>query len=282
MFLNSSLGLKRRSFDTAFRCAGLLALAKKYEIDAVKDFVAQHIRADWPTTLEEWRCQNAEIARMEDMHCGSCNAARGTDGPYLADLFPEPASVIRLCIAYNLREPLYSAFYQLSNTRFEDDYDRWQDKEGKKWKYFEYRDASRDADHSPLLNWRRTARWSLLDGNIFMRLLVGRNRLNEYMGGHLVLGHSKGCTGTKTIPILGGPPSSVCATELKRLLMVQWVSKHGEPLGPLEELSFMLAALELPSTYKLCETCRKDNRESLETTMSEIWDLLPNFFGVKS
>ena len=62
----SSLGLERRSSDTAPRFMGLMELAKKYEIEAVRAFVTQHIKNDWPTTLEEWQGQQAEIARLEE------------------------------------------------------------------------------------------------------------------------------------------------------------------------------------------------------------------------
>ena len=53
-----------------------MELAQKYEIGAVKDFITEHITSEWPATLSEWRCQQAEIARLEEILCSSCNAAR--------------------------------------------------------------------------------------------------------------------------------------------------------------------------------------------------------------
>lgn len=254
-----------------------MELAQKYEIGAVKDFITEHITSEWPATLSEWRCQQAEIARLEEILCSSCNAARGTDGPYLADLFPEPASVIRLCVKYNIPGPLAAAFYQLSKIRFEDDYERWKkDKAGRKWRYCEFSNAADFADHSPLLNWRRTARWSSLDSDIFMRLLVGRKRLDEYKEGLVQLKPVEGC---EAGPTFG---RSCCESELLKLSARKWDAKHGEPMGPLEEVAALLAALQQQTLYPLiCKHCRAGNRKKLEDVMTQLWAHLSMFFGVR-
>ena len=55
-----SLGLKRRSSDTAVRCMGLLELGKKYEVDSVKATVAEHLKND---CLQRWRNGGASRPR---------------------------------------------------------------------------------------------------------------------------------------------------------------------------------------------------------------------------
>ena len=273
-----SLGLKRRSSDTAVRCMGLLELGKKYEVDSVKATVAEHLKNDWPATLEEWRCQQAEIARLEEMYCNACNSAHGVDGPYLSDMFPEPVSVIMLCLKFDIREPLAAAFYQLSTTRVEDDYDRWRlDATGATWKYFApliWRNSS------PLLHWRRTARWTILPGDLFMRVLIGRDVLAEQERRLRpgLLRSAQDCTKSAGGPGGRGPPR--CADLLKRISAQTYTSKHGEPLGFLEQFDRMLA--EVRSCNPLCDACRNYNSDNLEHANRRIWTALRGIFSSNS
>ena len=268
----SSLGLKRRSSDTAPRCMGLLELAKKYEIDAVKDFVRQHLINDWPVTLKEWKCQQAEIAQLEEMYCKTCHPTRTLDAEslYLSDLFPEPASVVKLCVTYGIREPLPAAFYQLSTIRFEDDYDRWKNEDGTSWQYLDFWDPTQE-DCSPLVHWRRTARWSLLDGDLFMRLLTGRSFLHRQQGKikHF-LSTAKDCER----PLQ-------CTVEFEDLQdgTEKSSTKHGEPPGFLETL--WRRVLEMEARDNLCEPCLKNNWERIEELMRNGWDVLPDVFAVE-
>ena len=264
----SSLGLERRSSDTAPRFMGLMELAKKYEIEAVRAFVTQHIKNDWPTTLEEWQGQQAEIARLEEKHCRACHPSRAeAEAPYLSSLFPEPASVIKLCMKYHIHEPLSAAFYQLSLIKPADDFDRWKNENGKPWKYSQLQRG--DINYpGPLDHWRRTARWSLLDGDVFMRLLLGREALDDIRRVFVVPRASKTCT-------RGGQYRS-CSKELEEIYGTKFTTTHGEPLGFFEHCARV--ALELKS--RACDSCYERNRGLLDTVMQRIWSQLPHVFSV--
>ena len=124
---------------------GILRLATKYAMDPLRKIILHCIEADWPRTLQEWDHLQATIVHAGELKSSSVLPRMDTDddddnapssssgasqGPYIDDCFPEPASAIRFATEFGCPSILPAAFYQLAITDPSADWDEYRDTAG--------------------------------------------------------------------------------------------------------------------------------------------------------
>ncbi|KAH8111522.1 hypothetical protein DFH11DRAFT_612619 [Phellopilus nigrolimitatus] len=145
-----ALPFKKYDPNNPEKVTGVLSMATKYHLDAVRQRVVSHVCSDWPTTLEEWDIFEGHVFTLIDMPYLYCNSVEVT---------PEPVSAIVLARRFNIPEILPAAFYTLSRLKMKDEYDR---KPG-----------------YPTSDSARKARWKLLSASDFRALCRGREELED-------------------------------------------------------------------------------------------------------
>ncbi|KAH7924483.1 hypothetical protein BV22DRAFT_1035082 [Leucogyrophana mollusca] len=163
----TSLNLVRYDPNTPDKIRGCLLLAKKYQIKSLYDHLVKHFRADWPQSLQEWDALEEEIGlRLNQFQLADINTE--FDINYVDDVFPEPASAIRLARELDIPEILPAAFYQLSRLDVTHDRDRWADYTG----YDDFYTSLREGE--------RSAHWSLLTSEELIHVFLGREGLQRF------------------------------------------------------------------------------------------------------
>ncbi|TFY80782.1 hypothetical protein EWM64_g3230 [Hericium alpestre] len=135
----------------------VLALSTKYEITHLRQLIVDRLEADWPLTLEKWDA-------LEDMTMSQRSHHYRFPGPFIDDLFPEPASAIRLAHDFDIPTILPAAFYHLLRIPVADD-----------WNLL-HKDSPK-ATAEALWTGRRTAKWDLLRAEDLLTVLRGRDAL---------------------------------------------------------------------------------------------------------
>ncbi|CAA7260994.1 unnamed protein product [Cyclocybe aegerita] len=94
--------LKDTDPDLAFKMFGVMKLADKFMVDALKQMIVDRLRRDWPRSLKEWD-EKQDVWEQNKSSVG-------------AFAYPEPASAIRLARAFDSDPPLLNPvmFYALS------------------------------------------------------------------------------------------------------------------------------------------------------------------------
>ncbi|KIP05782.1 hypothetical protein PHLGIDRAFT_44007, partial [Phlebiopsis gigantea 11061_1 CR5-6] len=151
------LSTKRLDPDTPLLVRGVLKLASKYQVDAVRSRIVQCLEEDWPTTPLAWLrlCHDEKL-----YNDGFTRYHTLGSGEYAEDKFPEPASAIRLARDFDIPSILPAAYLKLL---YADPTLDW--------------DAIRKEPETPCGRMVRSARWRLLDQTDLLRLAQGRSRL---------------------------------------------------------------------------------------------------------
>ncbi|KAF7301876.1 BTB domain-containing protein [Mycena indigotica] len=153
----SQLPYKRLAPETPLRVRHVLAIATKYEMDALRDRIVTQLEADWPYTLRGWDRLESEIEGLiEEDEDGD------VDGLHIDDKLPEPCAAVRLAVECSIPKILPSALYHLSRLDIQDD----------------WLESRKDDSRSTTTN--RTARWDLLVGDDFRLLLKLRNMIASF------------------------------------------------------------------------------------------------------
>lgn len=256
--------------ETPIRAMRVLKVAKKYDVDSIKPLVVQQLKYDWPTNLAEWI--RLEVDKREFK-----TAYDGNESPILDNMYPEPASAIKIALDHHIPEILPAAFYALAQIDFQDDWTRWHEGE---WPYYkEYLDGNVD---DPLYDGGRTARWSLLDRETLFCLLLGRRTLLD--------------RAQNLCSIIRRTTSPRCTSprDCSKIRQRDWdsmhthtttatYSQHPDPLGTLRK---WLSPVEHMETFGqldlgLCSQCSDATRRTLREEMGKIWDdLVPDIFRV--
>ena len=250
--------------DVGAHMNSLLSLAEKYQVEGVKPFVLHLLERDWPPTLAEWLRGESELSRLTELWTAGCAdlSAACPD-----DLYPiDPATAVDIGLAYSMPSILPAAFYALSSINLQDDWYRWNTNE--KWNYVESED-SRATD--PKKYWRRTARWSWLDKDQLMKVLLGKQALQARQA---VLGRVYRVVN----PADTGKAKQRCVDELSRLETEYTVGSAANPHKPLQVLVKMLMTLKYNRT--LCKGCRDLVRANINKEMEKLWTDLPQMFSL--
>ena len=136
----------------------MVRIANKYLVDRLRAYIVSRIKEDWPLTIEDWDRRGAEIEAMRSVELTSGD--RAPSSKPLAHSVPEPASAIHFAREFGCTEILPAAFYQLSITDANRDWDK---------------PDSYDAHHD------LPARWSLLETSDLLHVLRGRQRIAQHL-----------------------------------------------------------------------------------------------------
>ena len=236
----------------------ILDVAEKYEIQTIRPFIARQLEMDWPTTLEAWIRRQAEVAEMSTIRDGAIVSV-GEAQP----IFPEPAAAIRLGLGHGIHSILPAAFYELSQVAVEDDWDRIKHEQ---WKF---RDLGPKYEGIPENG--KMARWSLLDKDTLMRMLLSKSALYDAEQGLRSAYRKLDCLNVGT----------VCESQRDHLFQEFKKAARGfsretpDPLGRVKQLLHDVSVDVL-----LCKSCKGAIRRKLGEAMTKIWDDLPRIFSV--
>lgn len=153
--------MKRHDADFPVTIRGILSLATKYQIEALRERIIQHIESEWPTSAIEWVRQREVERSLLDTESSSFYYTLSEPGEP-EDRFLEPASAIRLAHDFNIPSILPAAYLKLSHADPTMSWDK--DKQ------------------QPRIRGRvpRGARWKLLDSSDMLRLAQGKQALQYY------------------------------------------------------------------------------------------------------
>ena len=240
----------------------LLDVAKKYEVPSIRPFVVNELEKDWPTDLTEWIFKHGELTQLEAL-IDAWSELR--NDVYPDEHFPEPAVAVRIAIDYHIPSILPAAFYCLSDVEITDDWDRYHGCDD--WKFGDQ--TAHDIEENPIIDLRRTARWSLLDRDTLYLALLGRTELKRRQRDFFTLtSPSKMCL------------EKTCYSALQKLQTRYHKSYRdlkSHP-GPLQSLIQLLQ--DLGRDEGICYFCSKELRREIDTEVRSIWHVLPRIFAL--
>jgi len=99
----------------------LLCLCTNYKIISLRTRIIHFLEQEWPTSVISWDQRESHFNTLASLH-PPADAGGIHEGPYLDDLLPEPASIVRLARTHNIPSILPAALYELSRTDPNADY----------------------------------------------------------------------------------------------------------------------------------------------------------------
>ncbi|KAJ7682566.1 hypothetical protein DFH06DRAFT_1314768 [Mycena polygramma] len=228
----SELPYKRLDPLTPINVRRTLAMATKYEMEALRDRIVAQLQADWPNTLTEWDRLETEVESLLDEHESKDDET--VDGLYLDERLPEPAAAIRLAMDCNVPRILPAALYHLSRLKTDDD-------------WLEYR-----KDRTTLLQTSRTARWDLLEAADYKLLLKIREMLTDHYYASLY-SSSNNCL------------SSPACRDSWGKTYLQW-QRANDPLGLMKSFA------ETRPSHLICKNCWNVTKPNVLQCRSSLWD----------
>ncbi|EIW80338.1 hypothetical protein CONPUDRAFT_73485 [Coniophora puteana RWD-64-598 SS2] len=252
-----SFMLTRYDPETPRKIQGILRLAKKYQITFLSDRLIKQFEADWPQTIPEWDRLEGEVML--------CQTRRRTEDleehipPFNDDIFPEPGSAIRLAREFHLTNVLPAAFYHLSRLEISCDRSAKEIDRGVAARIVEVQEEG-----------GRTADWSFLTNGDLKCLLLGRERIRQYLQGKATL--------------------SVFHVSLKEVNMCHRDCNAASLDSKLQSLARCtsdamndlkaLVAEDGEAIEELCPTCQRRAGEIATGLRMAIWDSLYEFFNL--
>ena len=225
-------------------------------MDRLRQQVVLRLEADWPQSLWQWDCQEAEIRAMGltwDEKGG------GLDLPYLDDHLPEPVSTIALARNYVIPSLLPSAFYHLSRLSIYDDRRTTRTLE----------DGGNNSYSEGLLDGQRTADWILLSSMDYMCLLKGRLGLScasQSLFSVTQVGHRQHSNDT-------------CLLLWQVSLLTEIREACRRSSDPLETARRHLEQGRFGD--QVCTMCCSYIQKELQAFRSMVWTKLPEYFGLQ-
>lgn len=144
-----------------------MKLATKYDVDMLRAIIMRHFESEWPRSLAEWEKQY-RAPPPGKMRLSDC-AVDYDDGTLISSAvtdytkLPEPASAIRFAMEFSCPSVLPAAFYALSQTTPNADWEKCR------------------KSNSSRLKAMRSARWTLLEPADLIRLLQGKEALADFL-----------------------------------------------------------------------------------------------------
>ena len=275
--------VRRWDPDAPLAISPMVRIVNKYLVDRLRAYIVSKIKQDWPLTLEDWDRREAEIEAMRSVELTSCD--RAPSSKPLAYSVPEPALAIRFAREFGCTEILPAAFYQLSTTDANRDWDK---------------PDSYDAHHD------LSARWWLLETSDLLRVLRGRQKIAQ----HLIAFGANNNTYTEILmpPCLPwwedariaeevrprleregrpslDPKEYPCYTLLdilySRVFRRMWPGVQNPPKGMKDcilEYETMVDASAGPATRRLCSGCEENLRAWIPWARRYVWGELPEMF----
>lgn len=253
--LFSALPFKRLDPRTPYSVKPILSLANKYGMDQLRHRIVEHFEGDWPRSLWQWDKLEFEIKSMLHTRMTGCYFGSDIECHPIDDHLPEPASAIRLGRECDVSSILPAAFYHLSRLSIYDDREEVR--------------LRHDADDDELSGGRRTAEWRLLENEDFISLLKGREKLAVAANEMLCF------TDCQQEEHWSDACSASNCWEL--LQEIRDACRHSSDI-----LRTTRCYIE-KGTYgeDICQLCCVCIRKELISFRQQLWDKLPDFFGLK-
>ncbi|TFY54802.1 hypothetical protein EVG20_g9562 [Dentipellis fragilis] len=245
------LSIAPLSPNTPLHVKPILVLADKYGVQYVRGPIIDQLERDWPQSLFDWDCLEAEIESRRDVfnqHQASCE---------LDDDYPEPGSAIELARQCDIPSILPAAFYHLSRIPINYDWDNihasWDDPPDDYWV-------------------GRSARWDRLSKEDLLCLLQGRAKLDKYLD--------------ELCSMLYPEPHTQDSTCNPDIWYAFWESVWQECRRGKDILAVLSPFSEMSGNFskrweKLCWSCRDKITTKASKCRKEIWDRIPEFFQLQ-
>ncbi|KIJ53541.1 hypothetical protein M422DRAFT_241776 [Sphaerobolus stellatus SS14] len=261
LYDHGTIPFKRLQRDTIQRVEGPLLLATKYEVDTLRNRIIALLEVDWPTTLEEWDGNEAEMKRM------LVTLEQAGNGDTLSEHWPEPASCIRLANLCNVPSLLPAAYYDLSRIAFDADIN---DDDFEEDSLME--PAPIDYDY-------RSAAFGLLSAKELRHLMYGKRALLRYcicvsfnMITTLLKNHI--CPVPEAVFLTedeacGASEAIEAAQIFENKSLAQYGAGGTDPLLILAQYS---------STTALCNMAQANLKQEIKQQRRGLWDTIPSIF----
>ena len=255
-------------------------------MDSLRARLLKQVEDDWPRSLQEWDHQETEVAAV-----ASAIARDGSKRPpgsrCLAECVPEPAAAIMFATEFECKDVLPAASYQLARTSASEDCAL----------LTEDPSNADEARRTWALRLTRLAKWQLLDNATFLRIMRGRERLNDFreemlsvpMVGSALSANCRPSWSQPNIPPsywFQGAKSYPCFDFVRRLFHLVWAKNKAvkDPLKALKTcIEWRCAPLDILlglSGLRLCGNCAVALQERMVEMRQELWRRLPGYFDV--
>ncbi|KAG0707705.1 hypothetical protein DFH29DRAFT_895021 [Suillus ampliporus] len=162
--------LENRNPLAAIKYKGILLLSQKYFVRVLHKLLRARIRADWPSTLQEW---DKLIEHHDALSASIISVEHDAASQFVDNRMLEPVSAIRLAREGNIPEILPAAFYMLSTISPFMDFDALRTPSPPTI-------ADSEGNALAWLPGERTARWGLLTPADWLCLMRGKHYLMDF------------------------------------------------------------------------------------------------------
>lgn len=256
-------GLNKRDPKVPVKLGSILRISRKYHLrDDLDIHLREFFSSAWPQSLRDWD-ESEQAFRL----LAAAIVDKSSLRQYAEDEFPEAASAIRLAQQVDLTNILPAAFYHLSRIPVSHYWD-------KKRQPAPPRSSRHFAPSS------RSAMWYLLSASDLLRLLQGREKIQEFMVDNWASSVFVACRSGCCKQPLECAKRYHALTSLHSMLLEDDESYH-DPLSFLQR-RFSQPIAVIQERFNICEACAESAWRISMAKRAELWDLLPEFFGVSS
>ncbi|TDL17690.1 hypothetical protein BD410DRAFT_794168 [Rickenella mellea] len=249
----TKIPFKKWDPDTPLNIKCILLLTDKYHFASLRKRIVDHIKEDWPATINEWDIVEFAVQTFK----------RNDPQEALDNHFPEPGAAIQLARLCNIPEILPAAFYHLSRLHQNEDWDMC-------W------GSSPDEDtlEKVAAGKKRTARWGLLTDQDYRCLVRGRDFLEDAL--------SDTVFPSSILPWT--IPDGMCDNQhhCRSLFPNVLASMRNDSRRTRDVLAVLdtYASKDISQEYHLCLLCGAVLNISLKALRGSLWTSLPRFFDV--
>jgi len=255
-------GLSKRDPRVPLKIGSILRISHKYQLDSLSFPLRRFFSSAWPLSLEEWD----DTEQKFDLLAAGIMEHSTIPKRYAEDDFPEAASAIRLALDVSLPEILPAAFYHLSRVPVSHNWDT-------------RRRASSPRSSRYFTPATRSAKWDLLTTSDLIRVLHGREKIQEFMVDNWANSVIVACHASCS------EPSRECLKHYHALTSLHAMLSEDEEAcnDPLRLLlrRFSQPIATIQERFGICKTCAESSWRISMAKRAELWDLLPEFFDVQ-
>lgn len=243
--------------------SAVLRLSTKYLIDHLRHRCLFHLRADWPSTLEEWDAREKLTVDGKGVYCPR-------------EMVAHPTLVIRLAKDLQLYDLLPAAYYDLSR------YGPRRIVSGAPWPA--PTPSSIDKEQRPAV---------YLDRHELQLVLLGRESGQRFLSAFIeaeLTGRPIAAQCDNKLQDAGRVCRESTYYVMLNVLRAIGGITHGRDADPLFTLTLTVEMLSRTDFtdgvrrcgLKICSACKADLRECVEKARRHVWALIPQWFGLEA
>lgn len=237
-----------------------MKVAKKYDVDPIRNLILGHLEADWPQNVDDWIDFQIQMSKAIEQHLNNPPSYKYA-GRYIDERFPEAGSALRFALDNNCTS-LLSAVSMVLVTA------------SPKANWNDIKRSKHDMQYEPFAS-KRTInfpciRWHLLDPNDQFCLDQGRRALFKILD----------TMGNLEVPVIYGQQTCrQCSINLlawRRRVMGGLNPKDRQNPDPIYILKQLL---DSGRPDAVCGPCWDRAEKAVKAMRQTIWDDLPSMFG---